>query len=152
MPSSSRGRGKRLDTLDRICFAQPTIGTPGQNRWSVEPQSLAALAFVNSECRQLARSSQFAYVCFELSRRSIDLLHRLRDECETRSTSTTSQLITYDVETTWPSSLRIVFQLKTQTSRHLCHALHQRRRWRRPKHHESNDFSRKPVSSQEVMS
>ncbi|RYO91984.1 hypothetical protein DL766_007174 [Monosporascus sp. MC13-8B] len=46
--------------------------------------TLAALALVNSDCRQLARSCQFADICFDYGRNSSQLLLRLSDEARTR--------------------------------------------------------------------
>jgi hypothetical protein len=46
--------------------------------------TLAALALVNSDCRQLARSCQFAHVCFDYSTGSSRLLLRLVDEARIR--------------------------------------------------------------------
>ncbi|RYP76361.1 hypothetical protein DL771_001800 [Monosporascus sp. 5C6A] len=49
--------------------------------------TLASLALVNSDCRQLARSCQFAEVCFDYSPQAIGLLHKLLDECLERQNS-----------------------------------------------------------------
>ncbi|RYO91858.1 hypothetical protein DL762_001938 [Monosporascus cannonballus] len=49
-----------------------------------EKTTLAALALVNSDCRQLARSCQFADICFDYGRNSSQLLLRLSDEARTR--------------------------------------------------------------------
>lgn len=46
--------------------------------------TLAALALVNSDCRQLARSCQFADVCFDYGTRSTPLLHHLWAEAQAR--------------------------------------------------------------------
>ncbi|KAL6693052.1 hypothetical protein J3F84DRAFT_396529 [Trichoderma pleuroticola] len=46
--------------------------------------ALSALALVNSDCRQLARSYQFVEVCFDYGPRSTRLLQRLVDEAHAR--------------------------------------------------------------------
>ncbi|KAL6859280.1 hypothetical protein J3F83DRAFT_339306 [Trichoderma novae-zelandiae] len=46
--------------------------------------ALSALALVNSDCRQLARSCQFADICFDYGQRSTELLLHLFDEASTR--------------------------------------------------------------------
>ncbi|TFB06340.1 hypothetical protein CCMA1212_001505 [Trichoderma ghanense] len=56
--------------------------------------SLSALAFVNSDCRQLARSCQFADVCFDYGPSSSQLLsHLVREECARRNCDTPGTLI-----------------------------------------------------------
>ncbi|KAL7905338.1 hypothetical protein GGI35DRAFT_145158 [Trichoderma velutinum] len=47
--------------------------------------ALSALALVNSDCRQLARSYQFVEVCFDYGPRSRKLLERLLDEAQARA-------------------------------------------------------------------
>ena len=47
--------------------------------------TLAALALVNSDCRQLARSCQFVDICFDYSPQAFDLLRALRQEAAKRS-------------------------------------------------------------------
>ncbi|KAL8838638.1 MAG: hypothetical protein Q9170_002046 [Blastenia crenularia] len=49
--------------------------------------ALASLAFVNSDCRQLARSRQFASLHFDYSDRAIGLIHQLLDEASERMAS-----------------------------------------------------------------
>ena len=49
---------------------------------AADRSSLAGLAMVNWECRQLARSAQFAEVCFDYSPGSHALISKLLDQVE----------------------------------------------------------------------
>ncbi len=53
----------------------------------VEADSLSSLSLVNSDCRQLARSRQFASICFDYSNQALDLIELLLDEKDSRSQS-----------------------------------------------------------------
>jgi hypothetical protein len=53
----------------------------------VDSDSLGSLALVNSDCRQLARSRQFASVCFDYSDAALALISLLLDEKASRSQS-----------------------------------------------------------------
>ena len=48
---------------------------------------LAPFAFVNSDCRQLARSRQFANLLFDYSPKAVDIIERLLMEDEERRAS-----------------------------------------------------------------
>ncbi|RYP05336.1 hypothetical protein DL764_003881 [Monosporascus ibericus] len=58
-----------------------------------DKRTLASLALVNSDCRQLARSCQFAEFCFDYSPQAIGLLHKLLNECLERQNSSRSPTI-----------------------------------------------------------
>lgn len=51
------------------------------------PSALASLAFVNSDCRQLARSRQFASIHFDYSDRTMGLINQLQKEAAERQAS-----------------------------------------------------------------
>lgn len=51
----------------------------------VPETSLASLALVNSDCRQLARSRQFASLHFDYSDRTLAIIDKLREEATERS-------------------------------------------------------------------
>ncbi|KUJ12900.1 uncharacterized protein LY89DRAFT_687830 [Mollisia scopiformis] len=53
----------------------------------IDSDSLSSLALVNSDCRQLARSRQFASVCFDYSDASLDLISLLLDEKASRNST-----------------------------------------------------------------
>jgi hypothetical protein len=53
----------------------------------VDSDSLGSLALVNSDCRQLARSRQFASVCFDYSDATLALISLLLDEKASRNQS-----------------------------------------------------------------
>ena len=53
----------------------------------VEPESLGSLALVNSDCRQLARSRQFASVCFDYGDAALMLIDLLLKEKALRNRS-----------------------------------------------------------------
>ncbi|RYP92454.1 hypothetical protein DL770_001400 [Monosporascus sp. CRB-9-2] len=55
--------------------------------------TLASLALVNSDCRQLARSCQFAEFCFDYSPQAIGLLQKLLNECLERQNSSRNPTI-----------------------------------------------------------
>lgn len=80
-----------------IVSTSPLFGLPAEIIGDIidlianDPASLAALALVNSDCRQLARSCQFADVCFDYSINSGLLLMRLLDEARVRSGGDVSQ-------------------------------------------------------------
>ncbi|KAL7624777.1 hypothetical protein AAE478_006349 [Parahypoxylon ruwenzoriense] len=87
---------RRALLLDRVMEGRPTVS---QSRFLQLPSeiltdiadlladdkpALASLALVNSDCRQLARSSQFAEVCFNYSPWSQDLVRKLASELSDR--------------------------------------------------------------------
>jgi len=53
----------------------------------VEADSLSSLSLVNSDCRQLAGSRQFASICFDYSNQALDLIDILLNEKDSRSQS-----------------------------------------------------------------
>ncbi|RYP33546.1 hypothetical protein DL768_011095 [Monosporascus sp. mg162] len=55
--------------------------------------TLASLALVNSDCRQLARSCQFAGFCFDYSPQALGLLHKLLNELLERQHSSRNPTI-----------------------------------------------------------
>jgi hypothetical protein len=71
-------KGKQLSTasplFEKLCALLPII-----LRYA-GPSSLATLALVNSDCRQLARSAQFTNICFDYSEQSHNLLSLLMKE------------------------------------------------------------------------
>jgi hypothetical protein len=77
--SFDRVNGNRPPASDTALFKLP-IEILGLILQHIPSSSLPSLALVNSDCRQLARSAQFASVKFDYSRESQLLLRSLSDE------------------------------------------------------------------------
>src|SRR5437016_121963 len=69
----------RAPTSDSALFKLP-VEILGHILEFVDPSSLSSLALVNRDCRQLARSRQFAAVHLDYSPSSVALIHFLVSE------------------------------------------------------------------------
>ncbi|KAM7215127.1 hypothetical protein V8F06_009445 [Rhypophila decipiens] len=76
--------GRPIKSTSLLCRLLPEILGDIMDLIAGDKSTLSALALVNSDCRQLARSCQFADVCFDYSPNSRLLLLQLTKECITR--------------------------------------------------------------------
>ncbi|KAL2192249.1 hypothetical protein P885DRAFT_48138 [Corynascus similis CBS 632.67] len=83
LPKVMEGRPIKSTSL-LLCRLPPEILGDIMDLITDDKAALSALALVNSDCRQLARSCQFADVCFDYSRNSTLLLLQLMKEGITR--------------------------------------------------------------------
>ncbi|KAF4626779.1 hypothetical protein G7Y89_g11380 [Cudoniella acicularis] len=96
------GYGRDLVSSNPISFSQVTESRPRASAAAlfrfpseilgiilsyIDSSSLGSLALVNSDCRQLARSRQFAGVCFDYSPATSDLISKLLEENTERTSS-----------------------------------------------------------------
>ncbi|KAK4205979.1 hypothetical protein QBC37DRAFT_477062 [Rhypophila decipiens] len=76
--------GRPIKSTSLLCRLPPEILGDIMDLIAGDKSTLSALSLVNSDCRQLARSCQFADVCFDYSPNSRLLLLQLTKECITR--------------------------------------------------------------------